>query len=199
MTVNYIPNELLQQNARKCKINNLSEDTAITREEAKNILHLIESDLSTDLLVPDNIGYEIDEELRKYNTVKLSSLLNWNYAVSSIYQIINGLLESFPEVELTEYWGNTFQMKIPKKDDITIGYLFGYFDTIKDKCNISEYTISQTSMEQIFNTFANQEDEDEKSLVKNKKQSLKFSKTVLQRSFSKEYKRRNSNRESINN
>lgn len=37
----------------------------------------------------------------------------------------------------------------------TIGFVFGYLDEIKGHCDISEYSVSQTTLEQIFQSFAN--------------------------------------------
>ena len=38
----------------------------------------------------------------------------------------------------------------------SIGYLFGLIETIKDQFCISEYSVGQTTLEQIFQQFANQ-------------------------------------------
>jgi hypothetical protein len=40
------------------------------------------------------------------------------------------------------------------RDNYSIGYLFGLFEDIKEQFFISEYSVSQTSLEQIFNNFA---------------------------------------------
>jgi len=95
-------------------------------------------------------------------------------------------LETVSQIEIIEYWGNTYQLRISKKENISIGFLFGFFDEIQTKFRISEYSVSQTSMEQIFNNFANQDDfgnnvNEEKSanLNKNHKPKLNFNKTTL--------------------
>ncbi len=68
--------------------------------------------------------------------------------------------------------------------------MFGLFDDIQVSCKISEYSISQTSMEQIFNNFANQDDFDNQregeSLSKNvnHKPVIKVTADVLSRNFS---------------
>ena len=36
----------------------------------------------------------------------------------------------------------------------SIGFFYGLFEEIKEKCFITEYSIQQTSLEQIFNKFA---------------------------------------------
>jgi len=52
-------------------------------------------------------------------------------------------------VELIEQCADFFKFRIPK-DDKTIGYLFGNIEDRKTDLNISEYSVSQTSLEQIF-------------------------------------------------
>ena len=47
-----------------------------------------------------------------------------------------------------------FKMKKNKSKNISIGYLFGLFELHKEDCFITEYSIQQTSLEQIFNKFA---------------------------------------------
>ena len=51
---------------------------------------------------------------------------------------------------------NSFLFKMKKKEENnkSIGYLFGLFETHKEECHITEYSIQQTSLEQIFNKFA---------------------------------------------
>lgn len=137
----------------------MPEDSIISAQDIQPIMKKLKSKLNPSIISSSDIGCELQEELNKYNQIKLTHLLNWENSVSNIYKIIKGLLSSFNEVEITEYWGNTYQLKIPKSSNITIGYLFGYFDDIKESCSISDYSIGQTSMEQIFNSFANQEED----------------------------------------
>ena len=46
-------------------------------------------------------------------------------------------------------------MRVPKEDK-TIGWLFGQLEQNKRSLGIQEYSISQTTLEQIFQNFANQ-------------------------------------------
>ena len=47
----------------------------------------------------------------------------------------------------------------------TIGYLFGLIEDRKNDFSIAEYSVSQTSLEQIFQSFANQSVADEKAAL----------------------------------
>ena len=52
--------------------------------------------------------------------------------------------------------GNSFVFKMKKKkeNNKSIGYLFSLFETYKEECYITEYSLQQTSLEEIFNKFA---------------------------------------------
>jgi len=57
-----------------------------------------------------------------------------------------------------------------KKNNNTksIGFFFGLFESNKDSCFVTEYSIQQTSLEQIFNMF---EDKQRQANLANKKDS----------------------------
>ena len=46
-----------------------------------------------------------------------------------------------------------FKMKKKKENNKSIGYLFSLFETYKEECYITEYSLQQTSLEEIFNKF----------------------------------------------
>ena len=61
----------------------------------------------------------------------------------------------FDQVEILEHCSDFYKFRVPKEDK-TIGYLFGMIEDKKTEFNISEYSVSQTTLEQIFQNFANQ-------------------------------------------
>ena len=64
------------------------------------------------------------------------------------------MAKQFEMVELMEQCGFFFKMRVPREDK-TIGYLFGQIEQQRNSLEIQEYSVSQTSLEQIFQTFAN--------------------------------------------
>lgn len=74
------------------------------------------------------------------------------------------LAQNFTKVELIEQCSDFFKFRIPR-DDKTIGYLFGMIEDKKHDTNISEYSVSQTSLEQIFQNFATQSILDDKNVL----------------------------------
>ena len=77
------------------------------------------------------------------------------YAQRLGFRAINFMLEIFPQVELLEQCGDFFKLRVPKEDK-TIGWLFGMIEDRRHDLGIQEYSISQTTLEQIFQMFANQ-------------------------------------------
>lgn len=61
-------------------------------------------------------------------------------------------------MELLEHYLALFKFRVEKQSDKSLGFLFSAIEQMKAELNISEYALSQTSLEQIFNTFAREED-----------------------------------------
>lgn len=59
----------------------------------------------------------------------------------------------FKKVEVLEHYNTTYLLKV-SRDSFSIGYLFGMMEDCKNEYDISEYSVSQTTLEQIFNHFA---------------------------------------------
>lgn len=81
------------------------------------------------------------------------------------------MTSSFNKVEILEQCGEFFKLRVPKQDR-TIGWLFGQIEVKKAELGIQEYAVTQTSLEQIFQNFANQAIADDNAaytFCKNKK------------------------------
>jgi len=59
----------------------------------------------------------------------------------------------FQTCAVVEHYGASWKLKV-SRDDYSIGYLFGMMEDISQEFAISEYSIAQTTLEQIFNNFA---------------------------------------------
>ncbi len=155
LTLKTLSNEELNEQLSKigCK-----EEDKIPGSNIQDMLNKMDSKLSVSLINSNNIGYNLYDDLNKHQSVFARNLIQWNYRTANLLNIIKGLLEKFPRVIIAEYWDNAFTLKLDKDDSITIGFLFGYLDKIKNDLAINEYSIGQTSLEQIFNSFANSDE-----------------------------------------
>jgi ATP-binding cassette, subfamily A (ABC1), member 3 len=88
--------------------------------------------------------------------VVLETLLQYLFVQVNGMRIIQKLASIFQSVELLEQCADFYKLRVPRLE-FTIGYLFGLIEELKGDLNISEYSVAQTSLEQIFQQFANQE------------------------------------------
>jgi ATP-binding cassette subfamily A (ABC1) protein 3 len=74
-------------------------------------------------------------------------------------EVINRLRAEFGDVELLEKLQTFIRLKVKAK--ARVSRLFEFFESNKQKYCIQQYTIKQATVEQIFNKFAEQEEQTE--------------------------------------
>lgn len=83
------------------------------------------------------------------------------FNVENCLRLSQELLQSYTELSIAGHWENNFKLKIKKdQHSPSIGYLYGLMEDRKLQYSLSEYSISQTSLEQIFNDFALENEEE---------------------------------------
>ena len=92
--------------------------------------------------------------------VSYNNFLVWLHVQESGMKLINSLSEEFPSVEILEQYSDYYKLRIPRGDK-SIGFVFGFIEGQKEEFNIAEYSVSQTTLEQIFQAFANMKIDDE--------------------------------------
>jgi len=99
----------------------------------------------------------IDEEIR----VSKKNLINYILYVDKVMDLTSELLDSFEKITINYLYENNIRLKLPKNSDQnpTIGFLLGLLENKKTEFQISEFSVTQTSLEQIFNKFASQKEE----------------------------------------
>ena len=138
-------------------------------EEANNILKKFKKDKFCEHLNEESIGRKIYHEIIVSGNTSIQTLINWTRYVKCAMKMIGIVLPHFNEVILSEFIENNFLFKIKKSENSkSIGFLFSLLETQKDICEITEYSIQQTSLEQIFNKFAENQGKTEDE-IKNEK------------------------------
>ncbi len=96
------------------------------------------------------LGNDIIQEAEEHNgLVNVRNLLNWLYVEQCGSKIMEGLVDDFLEVELLEHYNDYYKVRVPRGDK-SIGFVFSLIENKKEGFNISEYSASQTTLEQIF-------------------------------------------------
>lgn len=78
--------------------------------------------------------------------IRISNLITFLYTMQYGLKVALLLAKNFSTVELIEQCSDFFKFRIPKENK-TIGSLFGLVEDQKKECNISEYSVNQTSLE----------------------------------------------------
>jgi hypothetical protein len=95
------------------------------------------------------LGEDLVKEEEENGFIDIQNFVLWEYIEQAGLNIVNTLCEQFPSVEILEHYNDYFKLRIPKGDK-TIGFVFGFIEGQKQALKISEYSVSQTTLEQIF-------------------------------------------------
>ena len=135
---------------------NIDKKMKVNIENINNILELINKKNYLDEIREGRLGQKLMRDMEKSNGISINALLNWIFFVQNAIKLIQYGKDNFSKIIVEENMDNNFLFKMKKKEENnkSIGYLFGLFETHKEECHITEYSIQQTSLEQIFNKFA---------------------------------------------
>ena len=127
----------------------------VNNKNIKNILEKLGKANYYEELKQGRLGERIHKTMSINGNINIGILLNWLFFVENALKFIKAGKQYFSEIILSEHIENNFLFRLKKGNEAkSIGFFFGLFDGSKEECNITEYTIQQTSLEQIFNKFA---------------------------------------------
>jgi len=122
-------------------------------------------------LSPDGIGAEFADLEQRGVPIVPDEFFRWAFMESRGNAMIDFLESKFSECDVVEHYNNSWKMRT-SRDQYSIGYLFGMMEDLTAQYDIFEYSVSQTTLEQIFNTFA-QMGEGTEGVGVNRKHSLR--------------------------
>jgi ATP-binding cassette subfamily A (ABC1) protein 3 len=133
---------------------NLDKNMKINMENINEILKKIDKSNFINELKQGRFGSKIVKDIEINDNITIRTLLSWIFFVENSLKFIRNADKYFENIILTEFIDNNFLFKMKKNQDTkSIGFLFGLFEKNKNECYVTEYSIHQTSLEQIFNMF----------------------------------------------
>jgi ATP-binding cassette subfamily A (ABC1) protein 3 len=143
-------------------INNINakSNTDLTAEASLNkeqILAMFSAANREDLakqLTKEGLCANIHSELELGRLVKAKIIAAFIIIEQCGREFAYDLAKEYGDVKVAEHMGNFFKFRIKEKN--SIGYLFGKVQDLTEKHSIINYSASQTSLAQIFQTFAKQ-------------------------------------------
>ena len=147
----------------------LDKNIKINMDNINDILKRLGKEHFINELQKGRLGSKIIREIKMNNDIPIRTLISWVFFVENSLKFIKKAEKYFETIILTEFIDNNFLFKMKKNQDTkSIGFFFGLFESNKSDCFVTEYSIRQTSLEQIFNMFEdkhrikNKENEEEK-------------------------------------
>ncbi|KUF75756.1 ABC transporter A family member 1 [Phytophthora nicotianae] len=115
-------------------------------------------------------GHAIANLIKRDGYVSANSFAAWWITETKFENVLAFLQENFRSVELLERQHDSCWFKIhdqPADDanSLRLSNVFELVENAKSRLSIREYSVSQTTLEQIFNAFASQQDVDEPVLI----------------------------------
>ena len=135
---------------------NIDKNMKVNKDNFENILNQIQRNNYIDEIRKGRLGEKLLRDMDKNNGISISALINWIFYVQNAIKFVEYGRNNFSKIIIEENMDNNFLFKMKKleNENKSIGYLFGLFEAHKEDCFITEYSIQQTSLEQIFNKFA---------------------------------------------
>ena len=146
----------MSQEQQKEMVSNCNiEVEKVNKNNIKEILVRLGKENFYDELKEGRLGERLIKNININEEVHIGAVLNWVFFVENALKFIIRGKEYFNKIVLSEHIENNFLFKLEKgKEQKSIGFFFGLFEEGKDECHVTEYSIQQTSLEQIFNAFA---------------------------------------------
>ena len=134
---------------------NWDKNVLVNMENVENILNTMNKRYFIEELKEGRLGSRIKKAIDLNGDVSIYTIINWIFFVENAIKFIQKGKNYFEEIILAEHIENNFLFKM-KKGNCTksIGFFFGLFEESKEECHVTEYSIQQTSLEQIFNKFS---------------------------------------------
>ncbi|CAG9335868.1 unnamed protein product [Blepharisma stoltei] len=126
----------------------LKDATQIREFQIKKCLQALEAEDLEEVFNSKNIGFAM--QLKNEGSIARDSFISWVITEKRGLKVLKWLKGEFKDVELVEHYLSSYKYRITKQDDRSLGYLFSLVEKSKKSLKISEYSISQTSLEQIF-------------------------------------------------
>ena len=151
----------------------LDKNIKINMDNINDILKRLGKEHFINELQKGKFGSKIIREIKINNDIPIRTLISWVFFVENSLKFIKKAEKYFETIILTEFIDNNFLFKMKKNQDTkSIGFFFGLFESNKSDCFVTEYSIRQTSLEQIFNMFEDKHRTKNKVDVEEKKEEI---------------------------
>jgi ABC-type multidrug transport system ATPase subunit len=142
-----------------------AEDQLLPKEHVYDACKELGDPIRMRMIDPSGSGWALAASILKEGRVEARAFAEWWASESLGAELNHWMLQTFPGCKLIERHGEFFRYSLPRGDadaneSRPLSQLFGLLESAKARLSIAEYSLSQTSLEQIFNSFAAQQEEE---------------------------------------
>ncbi len=147
-------------------LHKLAEDTSINLEQAKSVcMKLTGNDFLSKMIDSDNpTGYHIVKLASSPVGITVDELVGFCVEELRIKKLIDFFQGTYKSAILRERQDAKVRYEV-LSEGVTISSVFASIEENKDELKIDDYGVSQTSLEQVFNSFAAVAENDKKNTV----------------------------------
>mmetsp|Transcript_7836 Transcript_7836/g.6936 ORF Transcript_7836/g.6936 Transcript_7836/m.6936 type:complete len:355 (-) Transcript_7836:54-1118(-) len=99
--------------------------------------------------------YDLEGDVERDGGISITSLCQWALLENSGFMVKEQLEKNTSDCQILEHYNNFFKFRV-ERGEKSLGFFFGFMENLKSQINFEEYGVSQTTLEQIFNAFANE-------------------------------------------
>ncbi|XP_073151159.1 ABC transporter A family member 1 isoform X3 [Henckelia pumila] len=132
----------------------LSDEIIVTIGRWLGNVERVESLVSGDCGSHGILGEQLSEQLLRDGGIPLPVFSEWWLTIDKFSAIDSFIQSSFPGATYQGSNGLSAKYQMPFQEDLSLADVFGHMERNRNELGISEYSISQSTLETIFNHFA---------------------------------------------
>jgi len=137
----------------------LQNEQSVEKARVEEVLEKLQARHLKKEINEEGSGSAIYSELKKGST-SANLLIEWVLVEKSGQKLKEFLQQNFGEMVVLEHFQSFYRFKTT--NNITVGNFFGLLEANKNKLNVLQYSIKQATIEQIFNSFASEDENRER-------------------------------------
>ena len=142
----------------------LNNDSVLTHDELKVAFDNLGYSDWMSRISPEGTGADINVSLIDNHWVNLKHLASWCILENRYDLLLSFLQKNYENYKLRERQNTKVRVEVPfvspEGERRRLASMFGNMEKSKSSLRIREYSIAQTSLEQIFNSFASKQEEE---------------------------------------
>ena len=137
----------------------------LSQDQLLNALRAINKAEWNDRICSTGSGSDISQSVSGNGTIGVKEFAHWCKLEERVDAVLSFFQASFAGATLRERQGTKVRYEVPSKEpsgaERKLSQMFGTIEEAKEKLCVEDYSVSQTSLEQIFNQFAAQQEEEQ--------------------------------------